>query len=565
MLTQLSIRNFTTVEHLDLDLAPNATALTGETGAGKSVLLGAIGMIAGDRTDTDRIRHGQSKADISATFAIKNLNNVNQWLIEHELQDTDQHETGELIIRRVINKDGRSKAFINGVSCPLNLLKQLAPMLVHIHSQHEHQRLNASNYQLGMLDHFADLSDDADRVKQLYRDWRSASQQLNELQANIKDDATGQLLQYQLQELDALQLQERELSQLEAELKVLSSADEAIIDAQALIQILAGDSYDEPQLDNALLRAEQLAQQLNDKGADTANLISCINEALIAVQEAANEVKLVAQGLESNPQRLSEVEQRLNSIYDIARKHRVNPDQLADHHARLHAQHAAITDSEQTITHLESKLDSLQQDWHQAAVKLHANRIKQAAHLNKCVIEILDKVGMQGTQFHCKLESNESAQPREQGITDISFTIAPSPSAPLKPISKVASGGELSRISLALQTVTQAAGNVPTMIFDEVDSGIGGETGHAVGTMLADLGSHSQLLSVTHLAQVAAKAHQQLVISKSLHNEVATTSIRHVEGEDRIREIARMMGASNAEEGCEIAKQLLTTQPLMNV
>jgi len=557
MLTQLSIRNFTTVEHLDLDLAPNSTALTGETGAGKSVLLGAIGMIAGDRTDVDRIRHGQSKADISATFNISHLTKVKQWLDDHELQDDEHQGNGELIIRRVINKDGRSKAFINGISCPLSLLKQLAPMLVHIHSQHEHQRLSNTGYQLNMLDHFADLNSDAERVKLLCKEWRTTNQALSELQKHVQDDATGQLLQYQLQELDALQLQEGELGELEAELKVLSSADEAIIDADALAQILTGDSYDELQLDSTLMRAAQLAQQLNDKGVNTDNLSSCINEALIAVQEAGNEIKLVSQGLESDPQRLSQVEQRLNSIYDIARKHRVNPDQLAEHHQQLSNQQLAIVDSAQAISRLESQLDSLQQDWHQVALKLHDSRTKQAKHLEKRVIEVLEKVGMQGVQFSCHLQTQDSSMPREQGVTEICFMMSPSASTPLKPVSKVASGGELSRISLALQTVTQSAGNVPTMIFDEVDSGIGGETGHVVGSMLAELGHHSQLLAVTHLAQVAAKAHQQLVISKSMQQDLATTTIVQVDQEARIREIARMMGASNAEEGSEIAKQLL--------
>ncbi len=552
MLTHLSIRNLTTVDSLDLDLHTGTTALTGETGAGKSVLLGAIAMIAGERADADRVRHGQAKADISATFDVSSLPSVNAWLDEHELIDGDQ-----LTLRRVINKDGRSKAFINGVSSPISLLKQLTPSLVHIHSQHEHTRLDNEQYQLALLDHFADLDQDAGRVKQISRDWRARNQQLAALMQQEHTGNGHQLLQYQLQELDALELGADELSLLEAELKVLSSADEAILDTEALNQLFDGSDFEQPSLEAMLAKALSLSDQLANRGIDVSNLSSCLNDGLIAVQEAARETQILGERLEADPQRLAVVEQRLGVIYDVARKHRVLPEQLNEHHQTLLEQQAALSQNADQVKALQLELDALNQDWQAAASKLHKQRAQQAKHLSKAVEQCLAKLGMQGARFEVQIELTDSPSPRDQGVTHIRFALATSPAAPAKPVGKVASGGELSRISLALQTVTQAAGNVPTMIFDEVDSGIGGETGHIVGELLAELGSHSQVLAVTHLAQVAAKASQQVSIGKQLVNDIATTQLKYVDADERIQEIARMMGTSSAEDGSTLAKALL--------
>lgn len=543
MLTHLSIRNLTTVDTLDLDLSAGNTALTGETGAGKSVLLGAIAMIAGDRADADRVRHGQDKADITATFDVSKLAKVQQWLADHELDNQ------ELTIRRVISRDGRSKAFINGVSSPLTLLKQLTPLLIHIHSQHEHQRLDNEQYQLSLLDYFADLAGPAAQLRQISRDWRASNQQLNSL---INDEQAGegsQLLQYQLQELDALELLPDEVTQLEAELKLLSSADESIIDADALNQLLSGSDFEQPNLESMLARAIGLAEQLQTKGANVDNLHRCLNDSLISAQEASSEAQHLSQQLTADPQRLALVEQRLGAIYDVARKHRVLPEQLTEHHQSLLLQQSALSQNAEQIAALEIELDALYQDWLSLATKVHKQRKQQAKHLNVAVEACLNKLGMEGAKFDVSLDQAQCPTPRDQGVSTISFGLATSPAAPVKPVGKVASGGELSRISLALQTVTQAVGNVPTMIFDEVDAGIGGETGHVVGELLAELGKHGQVIAVTHLAQVAAKAAQQLFIGKELIEGIATTSLQYVDGEHRISEIARMMGTTGTAIG----------------
>lgn len=551
MLTHLQISNFSLVDQLELELHSGLSVLTGETGAGKSILLDAIGLVLGDRADTDKIRQGSDKADIQATFKISAQTHVERWLKEHELGADD-----ECILRRVITSEGRSRAFINGQSVTLQQLKTVGEFLVNIHGQHEHQNLLKASTQRRLLDEFGKLRPSAKELKRTFYYWHAANERLKQAQEQTEElNARFQLLRYQVEELDQLDLKDGELEALELEQKQLANV-EAILESCQQIEQLCAD--EEQGLTRGLRSTLSLLEKLEAKSPALNNAQTMLEQALINVQEAQNEVEHEQAQAHIDPNRLQEVEARLTSIYDIARKHRVSPDKLLECHQALHDELTSLRSGDEQVAELEQEETKLREQYQAQADKLSAARAKAAKKLAKQINEKLSHLAMNHAEFAIDLAPYSSAEPQANGNEEIRLLISTIPGQPPKAIAKIASGGELSRISLAIQVVTAQTSSTPTLIFDEVDAGIGGQTGDIVGNLLRELGESGQVLCVTHLAQVASNAHHHLLVEKRIHKKGVDSKLNSLDAEERVFEIARMMGgAIDSSQSLAHAREML--------
>lgn len=558
MLTHISIKNFAIADQVELEIKPGMTTITGETGAGKSITLDALGLALGDRADSGLVRHGADKADIHATFDIANLPHVQKWLDEKELRSDD-----ECLLRRVISKEGRSRAYINGSPVTLGDIKHLGEQLIDIHSQHEHQSLLKKDTHRHLLDSFAGATELGSRVKSAYRAWQNLDEHIAALEAqNSEQEAKIQLLKYQIEEFDALALQANELEQLETEQKNLANAEHNLATGQQALDLCAGADYnsESSNLLDMLGQALALVEKIEGAGESQSTIRELISSAQINIEEAKHELQDYLNRFEVNPARLNEVEERLNSLYDIARKHRVKPQQLLETHQALMTELEQIDCSEEKLAELHQERDELLAQYQQAADKLSATRTKSAKKLTKEVESQLQKLGMQHCQFTVDLTTNN--QPHPFGHESIEFLIAPNPGQPAQPMIKIASGGELSRISLAIQVVTATTSTTPTLCFDEVDVGIGGGTAEVVGNLLRQLGESTQVLCVTHQAQVASKGHQHWRVSKSADKQATFTQVETLSGENQINEIARMLGGIEiTDKTREHAAEMLNLEP----
>jgi DNA repair protein RecN (Recombination protein N) len=537
MLTHLQISNFSLVDQLDLELNGGLSVLTGETGAGKSILLDAIGLVLGDRADADKIRQGCDKADIQATFNIDTQNYVRKWLDENEL-----HADGECILRRVVTAEGRSRAFINGQSVTLQQLKTLGELLVNIHGQHEHQNLLKASTQRRLLDEYGNLRTLAKELKRSFYFWHAANERLQHVQEQSEElNARFQLLRYQVEELDQLELKEGELAALENEQKTLSNI-EGILDSCQHIEQICGD--EDQGIARNLQNALNLLAKLDGKSATLSNAETMLEQALINVQEAQNEIEHEQAQAQLDPNRLSEVEARLSHIYEIARKHKVTPEKLVECHQALLAELESLQSGDAQIDALEQEEREHREQYVKQAKKLSAERTKIAKKLTKAINEKLNQLAMSHAEFAIELAPHQSEEPQANGNEDIRFLISTIPGQAPKAIAKIASGGELSRISLAIQVVTAQTSSIQTLIFDEVDAGIGGQTGDIVGALLRELGDSGQVLCVTHLAQVASNAHHHLLVEKRIHKKGVDSTLSTLDAEARVLEVARMMGGA---------------------
>ena len=537
MLTQLTIQNFALVDRLELDLKAGMTAITGETGAGKSIMLDALGLTLGDRADLDIIRADAERADISASFAIEAGNPALDWLRDHDfpLDGTD------CILRRVLTRDGRSRAYVNGQSTSLAELKALGELLIDIHSQHEHQSLLKTATHQRLLDDFGGLQAKAGAVRMLAASVRQQQSELAMLKnRSAAEQSQVDLLGYQVKELAELRLEDGELPALEAEHSQLSHAD-AVLASLQQVQGLCSDD-EEFNVEQALRRATGLLEDLPIQTAALQEALTMLQGALIQVEEAGSTLGKAAARIEANPERLAEVDQRLGAIHALARKHKVQPADLFAHAANLAAQLAGLSVSEEQITAREQQLQALLGDYRLQAGELSKQREKAAKQLEKAVNAQLAKLGMASARFSVALNTDRTREPAAQGFESIEFLISTNAGQSAKPLIRIASGGELSRISLAIQVVTAQTSAIPTLVFDEVDVGIGGSTARAVGELLRKLGERGQVLCVTHQAQVAAQAHQHLLVSKSSNRQSTTTALQLLDKQGRTREIARMLG-----------------------
>lgn len=558
MLTQLSVSNFAIVEKLDLELSSGLNIITGETGAGKSIIIDALGLALGDRADPGTVREGCERADIIAHFDCTGNNTALQWLKAKDL-DADS----ECLLRRTLSREGRSKAYINSSPCTLQDLKELGEILLNIHGQHEHQSLGRKETHRGLLDHYAGLTALANNTAEHYKQWQVAARELQNLENNADEkQARAELLGYQVAELDELNLQAGELEALEVEHKQLCNYESLQQTGHQALNLLNND--DNNNTINALLnQAQSLVAQM-ETGNDALEAIrTMLAEASIQLEEAHHDLSHYLDSLQSDPEHLQEVELRMAQVHQLARKHRIPPSQLVDLHTSLAEELASIDNLDERRQQLKQNTQNLQQQFLEQARALSKKRHATAKKFDSLISERMDQLGMHGGIFLTDFKTLPIDQANKNGIDQIEFLVAPNQGQAPKPLSKVASGGELSRISLAIQVIYAEKAAVPTLIFDEVDVGIGGGTAEVVGRLLRTLGKKGQVLCVTHLPQVAAQGQHHYFVQKNQQNNATHTDIRPLGNDEKVVEVARMLGGlklteqtlSHAREMLEQAQQ----------
>lgn len=553
MLLEINIRNFTIIDTLNIEFDQGLSVLTGETGAGKSIWVDAIDYALGARADNKLIRHGENRCEIGLSFDLTKQTQAMSWLIENNYDDNQ-----ECIIRRIISKDSNSKATINGRPCPLQLLRQLGALLLNIHGQHDNQALLKQNEQQVQLDRYAQNSELLDALETVYSQWRQATNSINELttqQANREAELS--LWRYQLDELITLNLQENEWQQLSEEHQQLHNAKELITQINEAVNLAA---------DNEEISATQLVQeaihQLNEirfNDPQINNIKELLNTAAVHLQEAQQELHHYRDHLDLSPENLEAVETRLSKLHDCARKHHIHPENL------LELQNS-LSSKMQQLENIDNQLDALiklkeQQEkrYETLANELTDRRKNAAKKLSIDITKSIQDLGIAGGQFQIKLE-NQASKLHPTGKEKIIFEVSTNPGHPFQPLSKIVSGGELSRISLALQVMTSQRYQTTTLIFDEVDTGIGGKTAETVGQLLRQLGENGQVLCVTHLAQVAAQGHHHYKITKTSQADKTFTDVKKLDKKMRVQELARMLSGSKiSSETLAHAEQLLVS------
>lgn len=552
MLVHLSVHNYAIVEHLDLELQGGMSVITGETGAGKSIMLDALGLALGDRADSGVVRPGADKADILASFDLTDIPEARSWLNERDL-DTD----GPCILRRVITSEGRSRAYINGSPCPQGDLKALGELLIDIHSQHEHQSLLKPDTHRRLLDEYAGASDLARQVQLAAQRWKQTRSELERLSSNSDEQrARHQLLSYQLEELENLSLGDNELEQLEQEHKTLSNAEQLLGTCRQVLE-LCSESDAGNVLSALTASLNRLGAFSNQPGAlsEATNLLA---SAQIQVEEAVGELNRFIDHFDADPQRQQQLEDRLDSIYSLARKHRVQPGDLGQLQQRLLDELESLNADDEAVEQLTDELAAYARHYQEKASELSQLRQAAASTLASAVEVEMQRLGMPGGRFNIQLIAQDSENLQPNGLEQIEFQVSANPGQPLKGLAKVASGGELSRISLAIQVITAQTSRIPTLVFDEVDVGIGGPTAEVVGQLLRRLGERGQVLTVTHLPQVAAQGHQHLFVHKQRGSEETRTAVATLDAEQRIEEVARMLGGLDlTDESLAHARKML--------
>ena len=532
MLINLSIQDYAVVDQLEVDLDAGMTCITGETGAGKSIMLDALGLCIGDRADSRAIRPGAPRTDIAACFDVSQNTRAQVWLSERDLE-----AAGDCILRRTITAEGRSRAYINGSPATLSDCADLGQLLVDIHSQHAHQSLLRRPVQRSLLDTYAGAETLIVEVSETAQRWRVLQEDYSRLAGQTEEsDARRALLTYQIEELETLNPQPGELEALEAKHKLLANAAYIIESAN---DIAAGCEAQRDQL----ARLVQLANDDRMTGSATDNLRELLQSALIQLDEAQAETARFAASVELDPEGLKAAEERLSALHDLARKHRVQPDALHELLATLQAELESLAGGTEQLASLEEALGDTALAWRTHAKALSERRREAAVLLAQRVMATLTDLAMTKCIFEIALIPFKDDNPDPRGAEDIEFLIATNPGATPGPLNKVASGGELSRISLALQVVAADTATSPTMVFDEVDVGIGGGVAEVVGDLLRTLGKRSQVLVVTHQPQVAAKGHQHLLVTKTGEDAVHS-ELTLLDDESRIEEVGRMLGGS---------------------
>ncbi|MCW8900088.1 MAG: DNA repair protein RecN [Gammaproteobacteria bacterium] len=546
MLTHIHIWNFAIVEALDIELESGLSVLTGETGAGKSILLDALGLALGDRADSTIIRHGENRAEISVTFDTHEAENAEAWLKQHEFDS--EHEC---IIRRTVNEKGPSKAFINGKPATVQQLRELAEMLVDLHGQHEHQSLMKADIQQQLVDDYANHAELLKKVKTTFKEWNRLNTEFNKLNsAKNEQDHRLDLLRYQVNELEALNLQVGESDKLDKEYKRLSNASQLLQTTEQTLYAL--EESDNGSVSEQLSHFSLQLQQLGKTDNKLNDIASLLDSATIQVNEASSELRHYVDNLELDPERLSFLDERISNIHTLARKHQVNPDGLSALLESLQKELDSIENADGHLEKLQQDIANTSSLYQQAANELSKSRMKAAKMLSVKVSDSMQELGMEGGIFEVVLHAYEPGSFHSNGNEQIEFLVSSNPGQPPKSLSKVASGGEISRISLAIQVIAAESTRIPTLIFDEVDVGIGGRVAEIVGIKLKQLASHRQVICVTHLAQVAALGKHHMQVSKKSDSATTISQINYLDKQQRVNELARMMG------GIEITQKILS-------
>ena len=545
MLMNLQVRDFAIVEKIDIEFDAGMTVLTGETGAGKSILVDALGLVLGERGSAQLVRDGAKRAEFAAEFDVSGLDQVREWLDTNAL-DLD----GDCLLRRVINADGRSRAFINGNAVPLSQLKNLGELLLDIHGQHFHQSLARRPIQRDLLDHYGGLLELRAQTATRYSSWIAVAERLQSLQDADADRASRlDLLTFQLQELESLATTEGESGDLLVERKKLQNsgrlADGISAALDALIDSEAGNA------NGLIAEATRSVSSLAEFDSSLKPLLEILDSASIQVSEATETLRRYGDDIDMDPNRRDWVEERLDALQAIARKHRVDSNELPALQDRLSNELADLTNSRERGLELEKQAALLRDEFLKLAGRLSSARAKAAKSFAAAVTDAMSGLGMPGGTFEIALKRLDEDSARPSGIDDVEYLISANPGQKPQPLAKIASGGELSRMSLAIQVIASDGSEIPTMVFDEVDSGVGGGVAEMVGRRLQEIGENRQVLSVTHLPQVASLADHHFRISKVSDGKSTRTGLQVLGNEERVEEIARMLG------GVEITRKTL--------
>jgi DNA repair protein RecN (Recombination protein N) len=535
MLTHIHIRNFAIIDEVELELGGGLTVLTGETGAGKSIVVDALGLALGDRADAGAVRHGEKRAEITVTIDPRELPGLRAWLAEQMVDDED-----ECLVRRVISAEGRSRAFINGQQVPLTSLRELGEQLVDIHGQHEHQSLMKPEVQRGLLDHHGGLTALAASTAEAYAAWQQAREALAGATTSADERAARlDLLKYQVGELEALGLAAGEVETLEAEYLRLNHGERLLGGAQGALEALYED---EASAHQQVARQLRLLEPLAELDATLRPVCALLREAEIQLAEVAEQLRSYGDDSARDPARTQALEDRLASVRELARKHRV--DEQA-----LHELLPTLSTELEQLDNLEARLDALQQAvtrsekaYFKLAEKLSAGRAQAATSFAAQVSALMQALGMPGGRLEVAIGRLPRERARPAGIDTVELQVAANPGQPPRALTRVASGGELSRISLAVQVIAADAGSTPCMVFDEVDAGIGGGVAEIVGRKLRELGERRQVLCVTHVPQVASQGHHHLRVSKLTDGRSTRTLITQLKESEKVEELARMLG-----------------------
>ena len=552
MLKSLHIQNFAIIQSLELHFFSGLSTLTGETGAGKSIIIDAIGLVLGDRADNGLIRAGENSAEIVLVIELADDSNILNWLIENDFE-----AESECILRRVIRKDGKSRAYINNTPVPLKSLKEFSERIINIYGQHAHQSLMHTSTQRELVDQFAGHSDELTALKNLHHDWQILQQRVQQLRDNASEISSRiELLSYQVEELDQLSLAENEFAQLEQNLSRLANAEQ-------LKQVTATASHRLRNDDNEDISSQlnQLSNQVEQCLAEDPSLTNthqALLEAVTLIDEAASELSHYAEQVSLDPQALADTEERIAIIDQISRKHKIAPAQIPALHVQLRQELDSLTQPDCDLDSLTSQLQQAEQQTMALAEKISNNRSAAAGKLSTEITQALAKLGMQKAKLD--IQVSPLKQLTSSGLDKIVINIQTNPGQNMLPLTQVASGGELARISLAIQMIAVDKLEVPVLIFDEVDSGVGGAVAEVVGKALRDIGAHKQVMCITHLAQVAANAHHHYRVNKYSEDEDTASAIEYLEHEHRVTELARMIGGVKLTENTFLhAQEMLET------
>ncbi|NIR29258.1 MAG: DNA repair protein RecN [Gammaproteobacteria bacterium] len=546
MLIQLAVRDFAVVVSLHLELEPGMTVLTGETGAGKSILVDALSLALGERAYSDAVRAGRERAEVSAVFDLDAVPAARQWLFEHELDSSE----GECVLRRSVGRDGRSRAWINTRPVPVQTLRELGDLLIDIHGQHAHQSLLRRATQRQILDEYAGHGRALARLGECYARWSSLHAERERLESTPGEvEARLDFLRYQLEELQRLNLEPDEPAQLDGEHRRMSHASELLQTYQQAVERLCGD--DDAAVLSQIGGVRRSLGELHAYDERLPEPISLLESATVHVEEAASALRRYAEDLELDPQRYQWLEERLGAIHALARKHRVPAEELPALTPRLVAEVEALEHGAGRRESLEQELAAVGQQYREVARALFEERRRAADALCEAVSANMRELGMTGGRFQVRVEHAAEERPTPHGLDHVEFLVSTDPGQPMGPLARVASGGELSRISLAIQVIASQGSGVPTLVFDEVDAGIGGRVAQIVGQHLRRLAERRQVLCITHLPQVASQAAHHIQVQKYSEKAATRTQLEALSGEERVREIARMLG------GLQITAQTL--------
>jgi DNA repair protein RecN (Recombination protein N) len=534
MLLSLRIENFAIVSFLDLDFHAGMTAFTGETGAGKSIMIDALMLAFGGRAESSVIRQGADKCEVIATFSYSENSLPAQWLTAHEIESAEK----EIILRRVILKEGRSKSYINGLPFPVQKLKELAETLVDIHGQHQHQSLLNHATHRQQLDNYANHASLLSQVATYYKECQNIKEKIAHLKNQNRSEEKEGLLQYQLEEIQSLSIQENEFLSLQSEHQLLHHARAYLENCEKIISVI--DNEEATSVLKGLNHALNYLAGLPAEQPTVQSAKELLKTAVIQCEEAVNEVEQFSNQIDLDPEKLQQVEERMSALHQLARKFQIDPCELHSLQQKLEAELGQLKEQSQLLLQMEKELNNYQTLYKEAADALHEARLLAGVQLAKEITQTIQKLGMPQGFIRIDITPLEKMSPH--GADKVEYKVCTNPGMQPDILSKVASGGELSRISLAIQLITAQNGSTPTLLFDEVDVGIGGATAALVGQYLQSLGERMQLFCVTHQPQVAACAHHHFYVEKVNTKEQAFSKVAKLDSSARVDEIARMLG-----------------------